>query len=124
MDSSIKDYNRQVSGQTKMAGVRDGSLKPLQYSDFDGQRMEDQPSIPVTAFELQRLHEFIGNVYVNAAQTKASLQASLNNPALGSAQKRVAKIMIQQIDKILGVIADPENAMSLRKLLDKITISG
>lgn len=128
MDQSIKDYNRQVSGQTKMAGVRDGSLKPLEYSDFDGNKMEMPASNPVTAFELQLLHELIGNTYVNAAEAKKSLLMSLNNPALKESQKRTVKIMIHQLNKILDIIAAPpnqeDNKISMRRLLDKITISG
>lgn len=128
MDQSIKDYSRQVSGQTKMTGVRDGSLKPLEYSDFDGKKMDAQASNPVTVFELQLLHELIGNTYINAAEAKKSLLMSLNNPALKESQKRSVKIMIHQLNKILDIIAAPPNSdnnnISMRKLLDKITISG
>jgi len=130
MDQSIKDYKRQVSGQTKMAGVRDGSLKPLEYRDFDGSKIDTPASNPVTAFELQNLHEFIGNTYINAANAKSSLRASLSNPALKDSQKRTVKIMLHQINKILDIIAGPNDSntpndsISLRKLLDKITISG
>jgi hypothetical protein len=128
MDQSIKDYSRQVSGQTKMASVRDGSLKPLEYSDFDGRKMDAQPSNPVTVFELQLLHELIGNTYINAAEAKKSLLMSLNNPSLKDPQKRAVKIMIHQLNKILDIIAAPpnsdDNKISMRKLLDKITISG
>jgi hypothetical protein len=126
MDQSIKNSNRQVSGQTqtKMAGVRDGSLKPLQYSDFDGKLVDQPASNPVTAFELQNLHELIGNTYINAANAKNSLRMSLGNPALKDSQKRTVKIMIHQLDKILGIIAEPNNSINMRELLDKITISG
>lgn len=128
MDQSIKDYSRQVSGQTKMASVRDGSLKPLEYSDFDGRKMDMPASNPTTAFELQLLHELIGNTYINAAEAKKSLLMSLNSPALKDPQKRAIKIMVHQLNKILDIIAAPpnneNNKISMRQLLDKITISG
>lgn len=130
MDQSIKDYKRQVSGQTKMAGVRDGSLKPLEYRDFDGNKVDTPASNPVTVFQLQNLHELIGNTYINAVEAKVSLRDSLSNPALQESQKRTVKMMLHQLNKILDIIAGPNDAsassdsINLRKLLDKITISG
>lgn len=126
MDPSIKNYNRQVSGQVKMGSVNDGSLKPLEMRDFDGKALETQPSLPVTAYEMNLLHELIGNTFINATNAKGALRQSLNNPVVNKNEslKRVVKIMIHQLDKILDIVADPENNISLRRLLDKITISG
>ena len=86
MDQSIKDYSRQVSGQTKMASVRDGSLKPLEYSDFDGRKMDAQPSNPVTVFDKIKKGESkriarVAEELAGLQQSFAGYRATSNNPS-------------------------------------------
>jgi len=103
----ILNYNKWVSGiaSRELASQR-VSLKDLFSNPYIDQNPNDAKADPVMPFPLQNVTQQIGDLYINACNTKEMFKSSLENPVIARNQiaKETVKEIVGKLDAIIDII--------------------
>jgi len=103
----ILNYNKWVSGiaSRELASQR-VTLRDLFNKNYVDQHPNDTQADPVLPFPLQSVIEQIGDLYINACNSRKLFKDSLNNPVISKNQsaRDTVKDVISKLDTITDII--------------------